>query len=290
MDIKEPFITVIVPCYNHEKYIVECLLSIHNQTYKKFQWIVVDDGSKDDCPNILKKYQVDFGYELILQENKGVAQTLTDTIKNYAKGKYISLCASDDFWIPQKLEWQLDFMECNPEYAMSYGRCFQIDSDSRRLPVIIDHKLRGGYIFEDIICQKFHPPVNYMIKRDVLAELGYFKNGVIAEDFYMNCMIASKYPIGFMDKYLAYYRVAPLATKRDPYTLLKSHRETIDMFKTYDIYAKAVYLSDLRCACLLSCYTKYKFMALKYAFADVKNIFHIYWWKAMINLLRRWIK
>lgn len=282
-------ITVIVPCYNHEKYIVECLASIYDQTYKEFQWIVVDDGSKDNCPEILKKYQSEFGYELILQENKGVAQTLTDTIKNYAIGKYISLCASDDFWVSEKLEWQLDFMENNPECAMCYGRCYEVDADSKTLPVVMQHNLRGGYVFEDIICQKFHPPVNYMIKLEVLNEFGYFKNGVVAEDFYMNCLIASKYPIGFMDKYLSYYRVERLDKKRDPYVLLKSHRETIDLFKNYDIYRKAAYLSTVRNAYILACYTKYKLVAMQYAFSDFRNIYSIFWWKAMVNLFRKWM-
>lgn len=87
-------VTVIVPAYNYEKYIIECLDSIHEQTFRNFQWIVVDDGFKYAIPQILRYNQEKYGYPLILQENKEVSQKLTDTIKNYTAGKYLCICIS----------------------------------------------------------------------------------------------------------------------------------------------------------------------------------------------------
>lgn len=257
-------VTVIVPAYNHEKYIIECLESIHKQTYRNFQWIVVDDGSQDSTPKILQDNQGKYGYQLIIQKNKGLSRTLTDTLKEFAVGKYICICASDDFWCEDKLEKQVKFMEAHPEYAMCYGRAYNVDINSNILGVENYSKFEGGMVFEKIITQEFHPPVNYIIRKDVLEELGWYKAGVIAEDFYMNCLIAHKYPIGYIPEILGYYRVAGLQAKRDPYSLYKSHEDTINMFKAEAIYSKAYLLHCLRCFMMLSVYKRYKLLSMKY--------------------------
>lgn len=287
-------VTVIVPAYNHEKYIIECLESIHQQTFRNFQWIVVDDGSKDSTPQILQANKNKYGYELILQKNKGLSQTLTDVLKDYAVGKYVCICASDDFWCVDKLEKQLRFMEANPEYAMCYGRTYNIDINSNILGVENYTKYKGGMIFEEIIMQKFHPPVNYMIRRDVLRELGYYKGGVIAEDFYMNCLIAYKYPIGYIPEILGYYRIAELQKKRDPYLLYKSHEDTINLFKKEAVYSKAYSLHCLRCFMMLSVYKRYKLLSLKYffksfkSFKSLKNIFAMDALRGYFHLISYW--
>lgn len=281
-------LTVIVPCYNHDRYLLECLESIYCQSYKEFQWIVVDDGSTDLCPQILKENQGRFGYELVLQENKGLSETLTGIIKDYVKGDYICICASDDTWEPQKLEMQLAFMLANPEYALSFSKCYYMNLSSERLGTSESQYFRSGYVFEDIICQRVHLPVNYMCKKKVIEELGYYKSGVIAEDFYMNCLISEKYPIGFINEYLSSYRVAPLETKRDPYSLVQSHRDTIDLFKKNLIYSEALLVSQLSFAYTLSSFIKYKKKAIKYLFLSMKKCYTLRWIKAAGNLIIKW--
>lgn len=262
---KEILVTVIVPAYNHEKYVIECLESIHHQTYRGFQWIVVDDCSKDNTPHILKENQEKYGYQLILHENNmGISETLTQTIKDFAKGKYISCCASDDAWLPDKLQKQVDFMESHPEYAQCYGDCYEIDTESNVIGLCDNTNFRDGYIFEDILCIKFHPPVNYMTKKEVLEEMGYYPEGVIAEDFRMNCLIAKKYSIGYIREPLSYYRIEQLQKKRNPISLYDSHLETIKLFKEEPIFKKALQLHYYRCWVELSNFKISKIESLKY--------------------------
>ena len=271
MTMFEELITVIVPCYNHEKYIIECLESINNQTYRDFQWIVIDDGSKDSSPKILAEHQETYKYELILQENKGLANTLTETLQRLAKGKYIAICASDDYWAPNKLEIQLDFMNQNPQYAMCYGKTYYIDAQSK----LLNHKnstyLTGGYIFEEIITLKFHLPVNYFIKKEILKEIGYFKPNIIGEDFYMNCLISKNHPIGFVNEFLSYYRVVSIEKKRDPLASLMCIKSTIDLFEKEPIYKKAINLFYYRASITLCNYKKYKRNSLIYFLKGINN-------------------
>lgn len=264
-------VTVIVPAYNHEKYVLECLESINNQTYRDFQWIVVDDCSKDKTPEILKKNQKKYGYELILHDkNMGLSGTLTETIRDYAKGEYLVMCASDDMFLPNKIEAQLKFLQENPKYVMCYSRSISMNEKSEEYPnrnTFAGYK--SGYIFEDILCRKYNIGINIMYRTKVFGEVGYYEPNVLAEDYYLYCKIARKYEIGFLDQYLYKYRVAELSTKRDPWKLVMSHRQTVDMFIDDPAYPKAVKFWEIRSAMIISFYKKYKIRSIKYVFKNL---------------------
>ena len=271
-----PLVTVIVPSYNHKRYIQQCLDGIKNQTFRDFQWIVVDDGSKDGSQDLLKEKQSYYGYELFLQKNKGLSATLTDMIKNHAKGKYIANCASDDAWLPEKLQKQVDYMESHPECGMCFGRTYRMDEDSKIIGEDYDTAkyYRGGHVFDDIITQKFHPPVNYMRRKDVMAAVGYYPGGIIAEDFYINCKIAHDYEIGYIPEFLGYYRVASIVVHRDPVSLIKSHEDTIRLYENEVIYKQALILQYLRSFCRLAEFKKYKLLSLKYMMKSISLFYH----------------
>ncbi len=86
-------ISVVIPCYNVEKYIDDCLKSVLNQTFKDYEVICVNDGSMDNTLEILKKYDV----KIINQDNKGVSAARNSGVLN-SKGEYIAFIDSDD-WV-----------------------------------------------------------------------------------------------------------------------------------------------------------------------------------------------
>ena len=288
--MKETLVTVCVPAYNHERYIIECLDSIKCQTYKDYQWIVVDDCSSDRTPEILKENQNKYGYELILhKKNIGISATLTEIIRDKSFGKYFALCASDDSWLPNKLQVQVDYMESHPDDSLCYGYFYLMDVESKILGPCQINKYRGGYIFNDLLKLNFDIPPNSMIRKNVIEKMGYYQSGVIAEDFYMYTRISHEYSIGLIPDYISYYRYAPLHGKRDPLTLMLSIEDTINFYKNEDIYKEAYSLHCLRCFDVLSSYRKYKILSLKYLFkvqmryvrmdSLVKGVYHfIRWW------------
>ena len=90
-------ISVIIPIYNAELYLEQCLESIKNQTYKNFEVIMIDDGSTDKSQEICKKFSnSDKRFKLICQKNSGVSAARNKGISE-ATGKYIYFCDSDDF-------------------------------------------------------------------------------------------------------------------------------------------------------------------------------------------------
>ena len=107
----EPLVTVVVPVYNEEKYLGECLDSLLAQTYKNLEIICVDDGSTDESPRILAEYAGrDARIHIITQKNGGLSRSRNNGT-DHASGKYISYLDSDDSITPHHIEKLVRRME-----------------------------------------------------------------------------------------------------------------------------------------------------------------------------------
>ncbi|MEI8102172.1 MAG: glycosyltransferase family A protein, partial [Chlorobium sp.] len=112
-----PLVTVIIPCYNHAKYISQCIESVISQTYKNIELIVIDNGSTDSSYDEIKKYLDLQNFQLIrhaVNIPPGVADGVVSLALKKAKGEYISVLYSDDWFLPEKIEKQIDCFICAP--------------------------------------------------------------------------------------------------------------------------------------------------------------------------------
>ena len=107
----DDLVSIIMPAYNAEKYIEEAIQSVLKQTYTNWELIIVNDCSTDKTEQIIKKYQEqDQRIRLCsLTKNQGVANARNTAIKN-AVGRYLAFLDSDDIWLQEKLEKQINFM------------------------------------------------------------------------------------------------------------------------------------------------------------------------------------
>ena len=109
--MKNPLISVIMPVYNAEKYLDEAIQSILNQTYKDFEFIIINDGSTDKSLTIIEKHRnIDERIVLINRENRGLIASLNEGILK-ARGKYIARMDADDVSLPKRFEEQTRLME-----------------------------------------------------------------------------------------------------------------------------------------------------------------------------------
>ena len=291
MENKKPLISVIVPCYNHENYVTQCIESIMNQTFTDFELIVIDDGSKDNSPTILKELQQKYGFQLILQQNQGVSATLNKALKEFAFSKYVTFCASDDYWTLDKLQLQFDFMEKHPHIPMCYGKNHYMDEESKVLEKYDGNNniLKGGRIFDDIFTFTLHPAVTYFYKRNLFEEIGYYNASIFAEDYYMNLKIASKYEIGFIDEYLGYYRVDSNTAKVIRFDkVADSHLMSIEGYKDHPLYEKAKRLVYLRKFETFAPFKEHKKRAVHNAFKSSKFLFTKRYIFSLIKLVIFW--
>jgi glycosyltransferase involved in cell wall biosynthesis len=132
--------------YNDEEYLEEAIESILNQTYKEFEFIIINDGSTDGSMKILNKYaNYDNRIVLIHQENIGLTKSLNKGIA-LSQGKYIARMDSDDISLSTRFENQIEFLEEYPNYALLGTNIIKIDSIGNELEVN-----KSKYSHEDII-------------------------------------------------------------------------------------------------------------------------------------------
>ena len=160
-------ISVIIPSFNREKTIERCLDSVINQTYPAFEIIVVDDGSEDQTLNIIKEKYVN-RVRVISQNHKGAQAARNKGIKA-ACGEYISFLDSDDEWVPNKLELQVNELIKNPNKVIC-GNGYIVTDWKREVPKVYSKlcinsrsttkkvmKLKGknGYVYKELLNNSF---------------------------------------------------------------------------------------------------------------------------------------
>lgn len=120
--MKTPKISVLMPVYNSEKYLELAILSILNQTFKNFEFIIVDDCSTDNSWEIISRY-VKKDKRIIAAKNTENLRTTKSLNKGLkvARGKYIARMDADDWSYPDRLQKQFNFMETHPEVGVSGG-------------------------------------------------------------------------------------------------------------------------------------------------------------------------
>ena len=120
--MNNPVVSVITPVYNAEKFLKETIDSVLKQSYKDFEYLLIDDCSTDNSPEIVKAYaEKDSRVKYIkLRENSGAAVARNTGLEN-AQGSYIAFIDSDDVWYADKLEKQLAFMREKNE-AFTYTK------------------------------------------------------------------------------------------------------------------------------------------------------------------------
>lgn len=130
-------VSIITPCYNGEKYIAQTIDSVIAQTYKEWEMIIVDDGSKDGSADLVRKYmENEPRIKFIQQANAGSAAARNNGIRS-CEGQYIALLDADDLWEPEFLEEQIKFMkEKNATCVYCSYRCIDEDSNEILSPVI----------------------------------------------------------------------------------------------------------------------------------------------------------
>ena len=126
--LKRPLVSVILTSYNHAKFLRASIESVLGQTYKDFELIIVDDCSSDESWDIICSYSDDRIRKVRHFYNYG-SGVLKDTINRYARGKYIAVHHSDDVWMLDKLQKQLDFLTRHREYKIVFTNVSVINEE-----------------------------------------------------------------------------------------------------------------------------------------------------------------
>ena len=198
---KMPTVSVIIPTYNRARYIGDSIRSVLLQTYADIEIIVVDDGSIDDTAKVIEAIS-DPRLFYLRQKNCGRSKARNHAL-SVARGKYITFLDSDDLYLPNKIELQVDYLIRHPGTGMVYTSAYCVDDVGELLP----HKYEAtvsGLIYEQIA---FFMPVTItlptvMTYREVLEYVGGFDEQMHRfEDTDMWRRISKSYRIDAMQVY-----------------------------------------------------------------------------------------
>ena len=203
-------ISVVIPLYNKEKDIKRAIESVLNQTFQKFEIIVVNDGSTDKSAEIVQNIK-DSRIRLINQKNAGVSAARNKGIEE-AKYEYIAFLDADDFWEKNFLEtvWKLKnkYLKCGV-FATSYKFLYSdgtvgypvIHGLDKNFEGIIDNYFKIAVQSDPVFCS-----ISVMIKKDCLKKIGGFPVGIRAgEDLLTWARLAVNCKIAYSYKHLAVF-------------------------------------------------------------------------------------
>jgi glycosyltransferase involved in cell wall biosynthesis len=204
-----PTVTVIIPSYNHEKYVEECIRSVLNQTYQDFEILITDDASTDRTVEIIESL-TDPRIKLFKHSrNKGVCVAANNCILN-SSGKYIAWLSSDDAWYPAKLEVQVKYLDEHPEIAVVFGKVDWINEAGNIIENFIykdifnvDNTTRHEWLRYFFLSGNCLSLPCSLIRRKCFTELGLFNPAhAKIHDFDFWIRICLKYDIFIQDQKL----------------------------------------------------------------------------------------
>jgi len=200
-----PKISVIIPTYNRMTYVCTAIDSVLAQTYKDYEIIVVDDGSKEDIKGLLSKYGDKIRY--IYQENKGLSGARNTGIRNM-KGEWAAFLDDDDIWYPSKLQIQMDYIKENPEIDMVSTKADVIDMQGNKLNKVKPMS-EVELHFEGLLEGNHVVIPSALVKKSSLEHYGGFDEQLrCCEDYEIWLrMTAQNAKIAYIDQALIQYRM-----------------------------------------------------------------------------------
>ncbi|MBB3170090.1 glycosyltransferase family 2 protein [Simiduia aestuariiviva] len=174
----QPLVSVVIATYNMAQYLPQAIDSIQSQTWQNLEIIVVDDGSTDDTPEVMKAYEGSERVRYIRNENQGQPKAKNCGVRN-AQGEFIAFCDADDLWEPFKLEKQMPLFN-NLRTGVVYSEVSHIDEHNARYDKPPAYTRYRGKVTNRLLYKNFVPFGTAVIRRQCVSQ-----NGMFDEDFRM---------------------------------------------------------------------------------------------------------
>lgn len=224
-----PLVSVIIPTYNCAKFLPQAIESVLDQTFRDFEIVVVDDGSTDETPSIIRPFKDSIHY--VQQENKGNAAARNRGVAE-SRGQWLCLLDADDLWEPRKLELQLIDILAHPDCLVSFteaDKFFESGEfeDFPPDPTVAD-------LWENLVlCQPFGSSHSgLLLHRSCFEEVGNFDEELrLSVDWDIVIRLADRFKIRSLPKVLVHHRQHSSNTTGNAYlrlsmylACLKKHR------------------------------------------------------------------
>ncbi len=236
--------------YNDGAFIKEAIDSVMEQTFKDWEFIIVNDASIDDTAKIIGSYcsaDKRFKY-LVNKKNSGQAASLNKCI-TLARGEYIAILDSDDTWIDKsKLQKQVDFLEKNFDYGFVGSWAYIVDKNNKIISTLkyprTDSAIRSYMLIENCF---MHDTI--VVRKGLLNRVGGYNSELyFAHDYDLWLRLGMVSKMAIMEEYMLNYRKNPKGSTLSQYNQqLQETIKVVRQFKNiYPNYAKAIVFWNLR--------------------------------------------
>ena len=196
-----PLVTVYITNYNYGKFIKKAINSVLNQTFKNYELIIIDDGSKDKSVEIIKEFQNKKKIKIIYQKNKGLVVSNNLALR-LSKAKYIMRLDSDDWLDPHALEIMSNILERDKRISLVFPDYYEVDKNGKILRQMRRHNFKKVKLFD----QPAHGACTMIRKENLLDIGGYDEEFNCQDGYYLWLKFIKKYVVRNVNLPLFYYR------------------------------------------------------------------------------------
>ena len=203
---KKPLVSVIINCFNGEKYLNEAVESVLDQNYKNWEIIFFDNNSTDNSCSILKEYK-DKRIKYFKSKSKLTLYKARHLAIKTAKGKLISFLDVDDWWVKSKLNKQVKFFIKNKNVSVLYSNIYVYNEEKKSKNIYIKKKINNKNLTQKLV-DKFEMPIlSTIIKKNIFNQVKFNNKYTIIGDFDFFVRLSLIKHISFISEPLAYYRI-----------------------------------------------------------------------------------
>ncbi len=200
-----PSVSVVIATYNYARYLRAALESVRRQTFDSWELVVVDDGSTDATPQVVRPYLADPRVRYHRTGHAGVAAAKNAGVR-LARAPLVAFLDADDVWMPTKLARQAALFRADPPLGVAYTRRWLIDEEGRRLEYEQPPLFRGR-VLDELFRTNFVCFSSAMVRRAALDDAGPFDEGLaLAVDYDLWLRVALRYRFDYVDEPLVEYR------------------------------------------------------------------------------------
>jgi glycosyltransferase involved in cell wall biosynthesis len=202
--------SVLLLCYNHEKYVEQALKSLFDQKYKDFEIIFLDnasiDGSYEKALALLEQ-QSTIPFKCIRNEKPASSTVNLNRLLAQANGTYIVPFSSDDWMTPDYIELKIAVLKKDPSLGAVFGSGYWYFEDTGKIEEADASKFKKGWMASNLMLEpESYFWVGFVYTKAAVESVGAWDENMIIEDLDMNVRIALRYPIDYVATPTVYYR------------------------------------------------------------------------------------